>query len=406
MGRSPNYELLEQLHSNISPTGFEIFIKDLLESIGFDDITVTGKSGDSGIDLTATLRKSEIPGIDTSVDCVVQAKRYQPSKTLNPKFVRELRGSMLSGQRGILITTARVSPRTIEEEALKDMSRIVLVIDGERLVELCKSKRIGVLERYTVDEDYFSKLEAADTGTDTIETKIIGTKLVTQNDIRARILRIPKEVKPLISGQLIVTIYWEDGTKQELAINAQENYISGVTDRYRKYGLIDAVGNTHEMFSEWERVDDGFLVRFKKAGYEERPDITGTLEKLYKVRFTRMPGTSVFIGNSYRFLCRYSKRYIRDINYWYGITPKDIALIKEKKVDKLAFFCSTKMVAFINRDDFLKQLGNLNVTEIETGVIRHYHIHFKETGSGLTWVLKAGATIELNEVNHLPPKSS
>ena len=401
METSPNLELLEQLYSNTSPKGFEILIKDLLESIGFDDIEVTGRSGDSGIDLTATLRKSEIPGIDTSVACIVQAKRYQPNQTLNPKIVRELRGSMLSGQRGILITTARVSPKTIEEEALKDMSRIVLVIDGGRLIELCKSKRIGVLEKYTIDEDYFSKLEASETELEPAETKIIGSKLVTQNDIRARILRIPKEVKPLIIGELLVTIHWEDGTKQSLAVSEQENFVSGVTASYRKYGLIDAEGNPREMFSEWEAVDDGFLIRFKKAEYEERPDITGALEKLYKIKFTRIQGTSIFVGDGYRFLCRYSKRYTRDLNYWYGITPKDIALIKEKQVTELAFFCSDKVVAFIGRDEFLKQLGNLNITEVEPGIIRHYHIHLKEAGNSMIWILKRGATIELSKVRQL-----
>jgi len=89
-----NIGLLQQLYSSISPKGFELMIKDLLESVGFDDIEVKGRIGDSGIDLTATLRKSEIPGIDTSVSYIIQAKRYNPDNVLNPRFVRELRGSM------------------------------------------------------------------------------------------------------------------------------------------------------------------------------------------------------------------------------------------------------------------------------------------------------------------------
>jgi restriction endonuclease Mrr len=66
--------LLHQLYSSVSPRGFEMMVRDLLTSIGFDDIEVKGRSGDSGIDLTATLRKSEIPGIDTSVSYIIQAK--------------------------------------------------------------------------------------------------------------------------------------------------------------------------------------------------------------------------------------------------------------------------------------------------------------------------------------------
>jgi len=272
-----NAELIERLYSLISPRGFEIFIKDLLESLGFDDIEVIGTTGDSGIDLTATMRRSEIPGIDTSVSCVVQAKRYQPNTTLNPKFVRELRGSMLSGQRGILITTARVSPRTVEEEALKDMSRIVLVIDGERLVELCKSKLIGVQEKYTIDEHYLSKLDASEAEAEPAEMNTIGSKLITQNDIRARIMRIPKEMKPLIAGKSRIETKWEDGTKDSHAFNEQGNFISGVTRVFRKFGLIDIIGKPHEMFSEWESAGDSFLVRFKKAEYQKRRGLTSDL---------------------------------------------------------------------------------------------------------------------------------
>jgi len=274
MVKKQNAALIEQLYSNVSPKGFEVFIKDLLESLGFDDIEVVGRSGDSGIDLTATMRRSEIPGIDTSVSCIVQAKRYQPNTTLNPKFIRELRGSILSGQRGILITTARVSPKTIQEEALKDMSRIVLVIDGERLIELCKSRLIGVQERYIIDEDYLSRLEELEVKLEPTEVKIIGSKLITQNDIRTRIMRIPKEMKLLVAGKSLVNVEWEDGTKGSFALNEQGNFISGVTSILRKFGLIDAMGNTNEMFSEWESVDDGFFVRFKKAEYQERRRLT------------------------------------------------------------------------------------------------------------------------------------
>ena len=51
--------------------------------------------------------------------------------------------------------------------------------------------------------------------------------------------------------------------------------------------------------------------------------------------------------------------------------------------------------------NFLKQLDNLNVTETESGGIRHYHINLKEVGSGLAWVLKGGKTVDLQEVCHL-----
>ena len=140
--------ILEKLYESLTPKGFELLIRDLLEKLGFDEIEITGQSGDSGIDLIATLRKSEIPGIETNIPYKIQAKRISPDITLNPRYIRELRGSMNSGERGVLITTAKVSRKSIEEEAQKDISRLVLVIDGEKIMDLCKQYEIAVIKQY------------------------------------------------------------------------------------------------------------------------------------------------------------------------------------------------------------------------------------------------------------------
>lgn len=397
-----NSSLLQQLYYSVSPKGFELMIRDLLESIGFDDIEVTGRAGDSGIDLTATLRKSEIPGIDTSVSYIVQAKRYSPDSILNPRFLRELRGSMQSGQRGILITTARVSTRTIEEEALKDHSRIILVIDGERLIELCKDNRIGVVEKYDIDEEYFSRVEVTDAEPDTEETRLVGKKMVTENDIKARILRIPKEVRELLSGKTSLRITFEDGTKHSLNIDKAGEYLGGVTEIYRKFDLLDDEGNPHEMYAEWLSSEDGYLIRFSKIYSKERPNIAELLQGIFKMEFHRIPSTSIFVGNGLTLLCRYSKHYPKENVYWYGITPRDVDLIKERKVAKLAFFCSTKMVVFISSNAFLNQIKNLNTTDFKNGGIRHYHIFLKDVDSGsIVWVLKGGLQIDMNDVYRL-----
>lgn len=402
METSRDSELLEQLHGSLSPKGFEFFVKDILKSIGFDDVEVTGGPRDSGVDLTATLRKSEIPGIDTNISYIIQAKRFDPKRTLNPIHVRGLRGTMQSGQRGVLITTCRVSRNTMEKESLKDPSRVVLVIEGSKLIELCKSKGVGLVARHEIDEEYLASLEASESETE--GTKLIGSKLVTQNDIRARILRIPKEVKQQVSGKTEVTLHFDDGTKQSLRLDSEGTYLGGVTNIYRKYGLIDDKGNAHEMFSEWELATDGFVVRFLRQ--EERPNISAILESIFKSRFVRIPGTSIFFGAHKKFLCRYSKFYGKQMVYWYGITPKDVHLIREQSVSKLAFFCSTTMMVFIDSEHFLRQLDNLNVTESEPGVVRHYHVFFRQKGKNLLWVLKGGATIKLtNEVVHLAPQS-
>ncbi|MDO8662946.1 MAG: restriction endonuclease [Candidatus Omnitrophota bacterium] len=49
MNDKDTQNLLENLYKNLSPKGFEFLIKVLLEKLGFDEIEVTGQSGDGGI---------------------------------------------------------------------------------------------------------------------------------------------------------------------------------------------------------------------------------------------------------------------------------------------------------------------------------------------------------------------
>ncbi len=259
--------LLENLYKSLSPKGFEFLIKVLLEKLGFDEIEVTGQSGDGGIDLTATLRRSEIPGIETNIPYKIQAKRFTPDITLNPRYIRELRGSMSSGERGVLITTAKVSRKSLEEEASKDISRLVLVIDGEKLIDLCKQYEIAIIRQYEIDKDYLDKIESKEK----IETKdageinIIATKFVTENDIRAKILRIPKDIKAKIGQGKSVILYFDEATKDTLNIDKTGTYIGGVTDIFKKFGLIKNDGTYFPKVSLWGDFKDGFLVKFTDA---------------------------------------------------------------------------------------------------------------------------------------------
>jgi len=256
--------LLGKLYKGLTPKGFELLIRDLLEKLGFDDVEVTGQPGDSGVDLIATLRKSEIPGIETNISYKIQAKRISPDITLNPRYIRELRGSMSSGERGVLITTAKVSPKSVEEEALKDISRIVLVIDGEKLIGFCQQYEIAVIKQYDVDTDYLNKIGHREKA----EVKAIGdinivaTKFVTENDIRAKILRIPKDIKAKIGQSKNIILYFDEGAKKTLNIDKTGTYIGGVTSIFKKHGLIKDDGTFLSRVSLWGNFKDGFIVKF------------------------------------------------------------------------------------------------------------------------------------------------
>lgn len=135
--------LIQDLYSHLTPQQFEHFLSVLLNAMQFSDVRITGRSGDRGIDLEATWTQSNIPGLEIDLPFKIQAKRYAPTQTLSPRYVRELRGSLRAGDWGLLVTTARVTNSTLDER-LADTSRIVSIIDGSKLIELCTKYEIGV----------------------------------------------------------------------------------------------------------------------------------------------------------------------------------------------------------------------------------------------------------------------
>ena len=143
----------KQIHDNLSPGQFEKLIYVLLDKMGFLDVQNLGGSGDTGIDLKATWNQTEVPGLEIDLDFVIQAKRFDPDRTLDPRIVRELRGSLVSGQWGLLITTAKVTAQT-RQDGLMDPSRIVSVIDGRQLVYLCQKYEVGFKKDYQFDPSF------------------------------------------------------------------------------------------------------------------------------------------------------------------------------------------------------------------------------------------------------------
>jgi hypothetical protein len=150
--------LLHDLYQQISPAQFESFLSILLDEMGFSDVAVTGRSGDRGIDLEATWTQNNVPSLEVDLAFKIQAKRLKPSSTLNPRYIRELRGALASGEWGLFITTAKVSSKT-RQECLNDSSRVISIIDGQSLIELCKKYSVGVKTNYQIDLSFLEERE-------------------------------------------------------------------------------------------------------------------------------------------------------------------------------------------------------------------------------------------------------
>jgi Restriction endonuclease/HB1, ASXL, restriction endonuclease HTH domain/C-terminal AAA-associated domain len=160
-------ELLVQL-GEIDPGTFEELIGELLERIGFEDVEVTKRSGDGGIDVRGVLT---VGGV-TRVKTAIQVKRW--ANNVPDRIVRELRGSIGPAEQGLIITTSRFTKAAVKEAEMTDRAPVTL-INGELLVELLAEFEIGVKRQSRPVLQLDEKALAGGTGADDGDGAVVGT---------------------------------------------------------------------------------------------------------------------------------------------------------------------------------------------------------------------------------------
>lgn len=137
----------------LPPSGFERLAQRLLRESGFTQVTVTGKSGDGGIDGFGTLQINPL----VSFKVLFQCKRY--AKSVSPSEVRDFRGAMAGrADKGIVITTGTFTAEA-KREATRDGVPPIELIDGEKLVNMLESLEVGLrpIKTYEVDHAFFGE---------------------------------------------------------------------------------------------------------------------------------------------------------------------------------------------------------------------------------------------------------
>ena len=152
-------EILQQL-KNVSPTGFENIVVDLMVQMGYggnfkDAVQALGKIGDEGVD---GVINQDVLGINR---VYLQAKRYTDKAVGHPE-IRDFIGALdfKHADCGIFITTSTFT-RDVKDSVNLSSKRIIL-IDGERLANLMISYNKGVTVEDTIeikklDMDYFTE---------------------------------------------------------------------------------------------------------------------------------------------------------------------------------------------------------------------------------------------------------
>lgn len=138
----------------MEPAQFEVLVGELLGKLGYEDVKVTGRAGDRGIDIIATLTMGGI----TSVKTVVQVKRYKSGNNIAGAVIAQLRGSAEVDQRGLVITTSDFTKEGVTESTAPNKMPVALV-NGDKLLDLLLKNEIGVKKEmmpvYSLDSDYF-----------------------------------------------------------------------------------------------------------------------------------------------------------------------------------------------------------------------------------------------------------
>ncbi len=145
-------DLLDILLS-ISPEGFEKICQRLLRESGFQEVKVTGKSSDGGIDGYGILEINPF----VSFNVLFQSKRYKGA--VSASQVRDFRGAMQGrADKGIIITTGSFTSEA-KKEARRDGAPPIELVDGEKLVEMFEKLKLGVIPKivYEVDTEFFKE---------------------------------------------------------------------------------------------------------------------------------------------------------------------------------------------------------------------------------------------------------
>lgn len=131
----------------LPPDGFERLCQRLLRESGFQEVTVTGRSGDGGIDGIGILKINPF----VSFKALFQSKRY--SGSVSSPQIRDFRGAMMGrADKGIIITTGTFTADA-KREAVRDGVPPIELVDGEMLLNMFEQLELGLKSRTTYDLD-------------------------------------------------------------------------------------------------------------------------------------------------------------------------------------------------------------------------------------------------------------
>ncbi len=144
-------ERLLTILRELPAAGFERLCQRLLRESGFQNVSVTGRSGDGGLDGNGVVEVNAF----VSFRVLFQCKRYIGAVT--PAQVRDFRGAMAGrADKGTILTTGTFTAEA-RREAVRDGVPPIELVDGEKLLDLFEKLELGLKPRaaFDVDDTFF-----------------------------------------------------------------------------------------------------------------------------------------------------------------------------------------------------------------------------------------------------------
>ncbi len=147
---TPDKQYLRRRLQTMDPDGFERFVADVWEHLGWQT-RVVGEPGDRGIDVVAT------DGADKQL---IQAKRYGPDTTVGSPEVQQYASLRLQEDNVKQVTIVTTGEFSRQAQDLAPELEVILV-DGENLLGI-----LDELEAYEVFADHFADIHVGDADSD------------------------------------------------------------------------------------------------------------------------------------------------------------------------------------------------------------------------------------------------
>lgn len=162
----------------------------------------------------------------------------------------------------MFVTTSDFTSGAIEE-ATSNPQNPTILINGERLLNMCIDKGIGFLYQPIFIKDKILSILHSDNNVRTDSNPIIPVsedyivaRDITANDIRARILIIPQIIRNNIANDATSLSVVINGKAQILNIDKTHRYLGGITQIYKDCGLINEDNMFVQKQSKWTVVDN------------------------------------------------------------------------------------------------------------------------------------------------------